>query len=951
MDYRKLLWALIALLFAPCVAAQVNRPGVVDLAGTWHYRIGGVAAAGDTVVWRGVSLPTQASSIQISDDDDSLWLRREIVLGKAWETELAPSGLALLITRAQYGDFQVLADGELIGSWSGPPPDIAPPPPQVFAVPEKAIDRDGRLRLDLHWTWQEWVPERSRHASPIGDGWLVGDKNRLEMQAELRRAEQLNADLPLAILVLLYTAIGLYHLQLFRRDRRCGEYLWFGLTALLVAINTLLFTHWISGITDHYVAIRRLYDVTGNLMLVASIQFLWPFLLQRIGPWLRAYQLSFLGWALIISIAPESVWAVRIEALSKLWSLPFLPAVVSLVIRKAWRGNAEARTIAVGGLAIATAGSIEMSSQLLGYGSTFPLQSVAFTVFALSMAFSLSNRFSRVHGDLDALRLQLEEMVVDRTGELSTANERLQSQIAERELAQEAMRMLERAVEQSIDGILVTGLDEDIVFTNDAWADMHGREGFEIFGRRLEIFHSPEQMTGELRPALIHVREEGSWDGQIDHRRKDGSVFPTWMSITLLRDPAGEPVGFVAVARDITERQRAAAEKQRIEARIQEAEKLSSLAKLAGGIAHDYNNLLTGVLGNASLAFSALPAASPAAEKLVHIGTAADRAADLTAQLLSYAGAGPSRRHSVDLNKLVAASSRGWLECAPDGVQVDIHLGNDLPEILIDEQLVSQAITNLVNNAMESLAAGGGVVEVRTGEISVDASYLSGAYPTEELPADDCVFVSVSDTGIGIERKIRARVFDPFFTTKLAGRGLGLASVLSTVRAHGGTIKLESALGQGASFELLFPRIRESVEEVAKAGPSNQTWRSSGVVLVVDDEQLMREVSRSILEGCGFEVLTAEGGQQALELYREHWTNIRLVLLDRTMPDLSGLDVLEGILALNQQAQVLLMSGYELDSTTQRETAPGISGFLPKPFRPEELLAKVQGILEPEPRG
>ncbi|MEM7587042.1 MAG: response regulator [Acidobacteriota bacterium] len=946
------MWLAVALslvtllLLTLPVEAQwkVYRPGIVELAGSWHYRLGDVALPDEAVVWRGVTLPADVESLPLEASDSSLWLRREVYLGANWQTELAPSGLALLVPSRQHGALEVFAAGQSLGAWSGPPPDIADPPPRLFEIPRSAVSEDGKLVLELRWSWHA-EHDRRPPMGPMSEGWRAGDRERLRAQAELLRARQLNADVPLAVLMLLYAAIGLYHLQLFRRDRRCGEYLWFGLTALIVAGNTVLFTHWISGITDQYTILRRLYDVTGNLMVASSMQFLWPFLGQRISGPLRAYQMSFLGLAVLISVMPESLWALRVEAFSKIWSLPFLPLVAQLVVRGAWKGNNEARTVAIGGLTIVLAGTIEMASQLLGYGTMFPLQAIAFTVFALSMAFSLSNRFSRVHGDLDVMRLQLEKMVEDRAGELSSANDRLQSQIAERELAQEAMRMLERAVEQSIDGILVVDLEENILFANRAWAEMHEREDFEVIGRRLELFHSREQMAGQLRPALERVTSEGSWDGQVAHRRKSDVDFPTWMSITLLKDPVGDPVGFVMVARDITQRQRAAAEQQRMEARIQEAEKLRSLADLAGGIAHDYNNLLTGVLGNASLAFNSLEPDSPTAEKLIHIGTAADRAADLTAQLLNYAGAGPSRLRPVDINELISTVAEERRRHASEQVRFDLRIEADLPELVVDEQQLRQAVHGLLDNALESLANRTGVVRIETGCVEVDSEYLSGAYPTEELATADCVFIRVSDSGPGIEHDARGRIFDPFFTTKASGRGLGLATVLSTVRTHSGTIRVESEPGLGATFELLLPRMTQPAAEVDSKAALD-LWRGSGKVLVVDDEELMREVSCNILEDRGFEVLTAVDGQHGLELYREHAETIRIVILDRTMPAMSGPQVLEAILELNPEARVLMMSGYVMDSL-EKEKAQGIAGFLPKPFRPEELLVEVRRIIEP----
>ncbi len=580
----------------------------------------------------------------------------------------------------------------------------------------------------------------------------------------------------------------------------------------------------------------------------------------------------------------------------------------------------------------------------LGWGTIFPVQAYTFGLFAVSMALSLSNRFSRVHDELDGLRLQLEEMVEDRAAELSTANERLRSEISERELAQEAMHMLERAVEQSIDGILVADLDGVTLFINEAWAQLHDREAFEVFGRRLDLFHSGEQMAEEVEPALDRVRQEGSWEGEIGHLRGDGSSFPTWTSVTLLRDPVGDPMGFVMVARDITARRRAMAEKQRIEARIQEAEKLRSLADLAGGIAHDYNNLLTGVLGNSSLALHQLEPDSLARDKLTQIGTAAERAAELTAQLLAYAGAETLVLERVDLDQLISESRIELERGAGGGARLEIALDGSLPEIEIDATQVRQALLNLVANAADAVAAGG-VVTLETGMVFADREYLESSVLDADHPPGDYVFVRFSDSRGEIDEERRRRLFDPFASTGSSAQGLGMAAVLGTARVHRGTIKVSSRTGGGSTIELLFPAAGERVVELPSTAPRLDQWRGSGTVLVVDDEYIMREVSRSILEQWGFEVLATGEGHEALELYRQHMPTIRLVLLDRTMPTMPGEEVVKRILVLNPEARILLMSGYKSDAVVDQLIDQGLADFLPKPFRPEELVEKVRSVL------
>ena len=942
----RLLLSALCLCPASSTLAEQPRLGILDLAGSWRFHVGdpeeGAAAGLDDSGWSRVVIPATGGAIGIDREIETLWLRREIDLGKSWEQRLAPSGLAILIDNTIHGDYEIFAGGELIGQRQVLLPGIREPPPRIWKVPRTAVDARGRVQFAMRWHWTPWAPDRRvRHDSLIGDGWFLGDLERIRAEAELEKLRDFNSDLPLLILTLFYLSLGLYHLHLFRRNRRFTEYLWFGLTAIIVAFHSLLFTHWAASVPDPYGILRRLFGVSGTVMIAAWIQFLWPFLGQRIGRVLRAYQLSFLFFALSIAASPSGSWVALIEMLSKGWAILFFLAVAWLLANGLRSGRVEARSIAVGGFAVVVVGMVETGSQLLGLGTTYPLLEAAFIVFAISMAVALSNRFSRVHHDLDALRQQLEGMVEDRTEELSNANERLRSEISERELAQEAMRMLERAVEQSIDGVLISDLEGETLFINEAWARLHDYETVEILGRSLGLFHTPEQLERHVGPALQRVKEEGSWEGVISHCRKGGAIFPTWMSVTLLRDPKQEPVGFVIVARDITERERAEEEKLRIESQLQQAEKLSSLGNLAGGIAHDYNNLLTAVLGNSSLALRELPPGSLASEKLIQIGAAAERAADLTAQLLAYAGDEAIVAKKLDIDTLVNESRSELARCAGEA-RLEIVSAGQLPKIEVDPSQVRQAIINLVSNAAEAVAeVGGGTVQLETGGVAADRDYFAGSYPDEDCPAGNYVFVRVSDTGPGIDPERRSRIFDPFFSTKKSSRGLGLATVLSVARAHGGTIRVTSRPREGATFELLFPALGGRLVEMAPPEKGRQ-WQGTGTVLVVDDEHIMREVSRSILEQDGFTVLSTGEGRRALEIYQEHMEDIRVVLLDRTMPTMSGVEVLKRIRVLNPKVMIVLMSGYKPDAEIRDLTTSDLTDFLPKPFRPRELLDIVK---------
>ena len=581
----------------------------------------------------------------------------------------------------------------------------------------------------------------------------------------------------------------------------------------------------------------------------------------------------------------------------------------------------------------------------MGYLWPISFAVLAFTWLGVSMALSLSNRFSRVHQELDELRLQLEERVEDRTEELAHTHRRLSSEVSERRVVEEALRMLERAVEQSIDGIAVTDLAGSTQFLNAAWAEMHGHEVFDVLGYDLSLFHTPEQMQAEVYPLMAQVREKGAFQGEVGHRQQDGKVFPTWMSVTLLQDENARPVGMLFIARDITERRRSAEEQLRLEARARQVDKLESLAALASGISHDFNNLLTGILGNTGLVMRDLPPEDPNLGMVQQIESAAERAASLSDQLLSYAGEDRPSLSPRSLNALVNASREELEDLVPEGTTLQFQLRSSLPPVEVDRNQIRTVLINLVKNAAESLPGGQGVITVRSSQRQAERSYFDGAVVDDGLPAGTYVFFEVSDSGAGVDEGIRSRMFDPFFSTKGTGRGLGLASSLGIVRAHGGTIKVYSEPERGSTFEVLLPASKKIVKPDTRE-TNVKDWRAGGTVLVVDDEELVREVAEDILEQQGFEVLVAENGRQAVDIYRQRHPEIKLVLLDLTMPEMDGEEAFHTIRDFDPEALVLLMSGYSQQRARERLEGAGLAGFLHKPFRPRDLLRKFHDVLE-----
>jgi CheY-like chemotaxis protein len=371
------------------------------------------------------------------------------------------------------------------------------------------------------------------------------------------------------------------------------------------------------------------------------------------------------------------------------------------------------------------------------------------------------------------------------------------------------------------------------------------------------------------------------------------------------------------------------------------SQKLESLGVLAGGVAHDFNNLLTGVLGSASLALELLPENEPVCQLIKHIERAGHHAADLTRQMLAYSGRGCFEVVAVNLPKLVQDMAELLKASISKKVALEFNLAKDPPLIEADATQLRQLVMNLVMNAAEAIGDTAGSVTVRTGVVDADRAVLAAVLHEEDATEGLYVFVEVADTGCGMDAEIQAKMFDPFFTTKFTGRGLGLAAVQGIVRGHRGALQVRSTPGQGTCFRVLFPASKQPPVHHVAEEPISATPYQTGTVLVVDDEDLVRSVSRQILERAGFKVLTADGGRAALEAFREHHEQIDAVLLDLTMPDLGGEEVYREMRGIRPTVPVVILSGYNEEHVTERFAGIGPVEFLAKPYQDADLSAKV----------
>ncbi len=378
------------------------------------------------------------------------------------------------------------------------------------------------------------------------------------------------------------------------------------------------------------------------------------------------------------------------------------------------------------------------------------------------------------------------------------------------------------------------------------------------------------------------------------------------------------------------------------ERQLWHAQKLDSLGILAGGIAHDFNNILAGIMGYADLALERLPSSEPVRADIEVIKKAVKRAADLTRQMLAYSGKGKFIVEPVSLSRLVEELSR-MLEVSISKKTILKHnLVADLPFIQADASQINQVVMNLVVNASEAVGEQGGAISISTDTVQCDTEELAGIGFGQELTQGLYVRLEVADTGCGMNQQTLSKIFDPFFTTKFTGRGLGLAAVQGIVRGHKGAIRVSSRPGKGTTFQVLFPASHATASLLPGDSIPAKPWRGTGTVLVVDDEELVRTLAGGMIERAGFAVLKANDGDEAVRLYHQHAKEIVCVLLDLTMPKMSGEDTFQELRRINPAVRVILSSGFSEEGATERFAGGGLAGFIQKPYELDRLIVTLR---------
>jgi len=507
--------------------------------------------------------------------------------------------------------------------------------------------------------------------------------------------------------------------------------------------------------------------------------------------------------------------------------------------------------------------------------------------------------------------------------------------ITDRKRVEIELRKLSEAVAQASSPIMITDAAGNIEYVNHAFSTTTGFAADEVWGKNPRFLRSGEMDPSVYRELWERITSGETWQGELCNRKKSGELFWETTVISPVRDAEGRITHFMSTALDVTRR-------RELEQQLTQAQKMEAVGRLAGGVAHDFNNVLSVITGYSELALRKLSDDAPVRRHLEEILKAAERAATLTRQLLAFSRKQVLRPVVLDLGAVVAEVQKMLRRLIGEDIDLVATPEPGLGKVLADPGQIEQVLMNLAVNARDAMP-NGGTLTLRTADCEVDEA------ASRRLPgfrAGRYVTVTVSDTGQGIPERIRGRIFEPFFTTKEAGKGtgLGLATVYGIVKQSDGFIYVDSEVGVGTTFTIYLPRVERKASRPARAAATAAAGGPETILLAEDDPSL-REITKEMLEASGYTVIAAASGQEALRLASEHGA-VALLVTDVIMSGMSGRELAADLERTLPRLPVLYVSGYTADVIGPKGLLePGIS-LLPKPYTAEALLGKVREILD-----
>jgi PAS domain S-box-containing protein len=543
-----------------------------------------------------------------------------------------------------------------------------------------------------------------------------------------------------------------------------------------------------------------------------------------------------------------------------------------------------------------------------------------------------------------------------RRQQLQFYRERYEAEIERRAIEERAARALQesesrfRAIfEQAAIGMADSSLDARFIRLNQRFCEIMGYSREELLGLTFrEITHPDDLARDERLARQLLSGELSSVAVEKRYLRKDGRVVWANLLLSLLRSPSGDPLHFVAVVEDITAQKQAENERRHLERQLLQAQKMESVGRLAGGVAHDFNNHLTVIDGYCEMLLDQMGPDDPLREPVEEILLAGNRAAALTQQLLAFSRKQVAEPRVISLNDVVADAGKMLSRLIGDDIEIVTHSDPGLGSVVADPSQMNQVLMNLAINARDAMPEGGRII-IETSNTDLDQGYAAQHAGVEPGPY---VLLSITDTGVGMTPEIVQHIFDPFFTTKGVGvgTGLGLSMVYGIVKQAGGWIWVYTEPGQGSTFKVYLPRAGGAPEPLRAPVSAAETLRGTETVLVVEDQPEVRKLTLAMLESRGYRLLEAANGSEALSLCEHYPEPIHLLITDVVMPGMTGRELAMRLMALRPSLKTLYTSGYTADAIVHQGVLdPGVA-YLPKPFSPAQLAAKVRDVLlQPAP--
>jgi two-component system, cell cycle sensor histidine kinase and response regulator CckA len=577
-----------------------------------------------------------------------------------------------------------------------------------------------------------------------------------------------------------------------------------------------------------------------------------------------------------------------------------------------------------------------LPSQLLAIGFTFLFMNAVVTVSIGIFVTALKKGFEKEQ---------------NLSKELKGSNEKLLMENEERKRTQDALRESEQQYRLLADNVndmiwLMDIEQQRVTYISPSVIKMRKYTPAEVMEQSLEDMLTPASYKRAVKTLANELMVDGEMDPdrsvtmELEQYQKDGNTIWTEIAASFVRDEEKRPIAILGVTRDITERIKSEEDKKKLQKQLQNSQKMEAIGTLAGGIAHDFNNLLMAIQSRTSMILMNKKSSHPDLEHLKGIEAHVESATALTRQLLGFARGGKYEVKPTDLNELVKKQNRLFGRTKKE-ITVRGKYEKDLWSADVDRGQIEQVLLNLYVNAWQVMP-GGGNLYLATENVTLDEYH---AKPFSVKPGR-YVKISITDTGIGMDQTIQERIFDPFFTTKEPGRGtgLGLASAYGIIKNHGGVINVNSEKGEGTTFNIYLPASEKEV--VLEQKSTGHILKGFETVLFVDDEEMITEVAKELLELLGYKALIARSGKEAIRIYEENKKRIGMVILDMIMPDMNGGEAYDRMKDINPNVKVLLSSGYSTDGRVDEILDRGCNGFIQKPFKIKEFSQKMREILD-----